>query len=49
MTFIRYKKLLFYIQRQIDRLLKLLRDFIKVYINDIIIFFKTLLEYLKHL
>ena len=49
MTFIKYKKSSSYMQRQINYLLKSLRDFAKVYIDDIITFFKILSKHLKHL
>ena len=38
-----------YVQRQTDRLLRDYRDFIKTYVNDIVMFNKTLNEHLKHL
>ena len=38
-----------YVQRQIDRLLQKYREFVKAYMNDIVIFNKTFDEYLFHL
>ena len=37
-----------YVQRQIDKILKLF-DFVRVYVNNIFIFSKTLNEHFKHL
>ena len=45
----RYKNNSVYVQRQIDRMLKLCRKFARVYIDDVVIFFKTLNEHLSHL
>jgi len=38
-----------YVQWMIDRILQQQRLYIKVYVNDIVIFFNTLKEHLKHL
>ena len=38
-----------YVQRQIDTILRKYRHFAKAYVNDIVIFFNTLKEHLKHL
>ena len=38
-----------YVQRQTDQMLRLYRDFFRVYMNDIIIFSKTLKEHIAHL
>ena len=35
-------------QRQIDNMLRLCRDYARVYVNDIIIFSKILSKYLNH-
>ena len=45
----RYKNNSAYIQRQINRLLKQFRRFARVYINNIIIFFKTTKKHVQHL
>lgn len=45
----RFRNSLSYVQRQIDKLLRTLRDFARTYVDDIVIFFKTLEEHLKHL
>jgi hypothetical protein len=44
-----YKNSSIYVQRQIDLMLKNLRSFVRVYMNDIIIFFKTLKDHFAHL
>ena len=46
---IKYKNNLTYIQKQINRLLKRFRRFVRVYVNDIIIFFKTTKKHVQHL
>ena len=38
-----------YVQRQIDRIFRSSQTFAKIYIDDIVIFSKTLKEYLQHL
>ena len=38
----RYKESSSYIQRQINKILRLIRDFAKTYIDNIIVFLKTL-------
>jgi hypothetical protein len=45
----RYKNSLVYVQRQTNLMSSDLRDFAKVYINDIVIFSKTLDKHLQHL
>lgn len=45
----RYKNSLVYVQRQIDRLLRRFRRFAKAYVDDVVIFSKTLEEHLNHL
>ena len=44
----KYKKSLLYIQQQTDKILQKHHIYVKIYINNIIIFFKTLAEYFKH-
>jgi hypothetical protein len=44
-----YKNSSSYVQRQTNLMLKNLRDFVKAYMNDIIIFFKTLNDHFLHL
>ena len=48
-TFINFKNNSTYVQRQIDRLLRKHCEFVKTYMNDIMIFNKTLDEHLFHL
>ena len=45
----RYKNSFAYVQRQIDRLLRKYRYYARVYVNDIIIFFKTIEKHAAHL
>ena len=45
----KYKNSFVYVQRQIDRMLKFCRKFVRVYIDDVVIFFKILNEHLFHL
>ena len=45
----RFKNSSFYVQRQIDCVLRPFRHFAKIYVDDIVIFSKTLSEHLKHL
>ena len=44
-----YKNSSTYVQRQINRFLRLQRRFVKIYVNDIVIFFKTKKKHEKHL
>ena len=44
----KYKNSSTYVQRQIDRLLRSYRNYVKTYVNDIVIHFKTLSEHLRH-
>jgi hypothetical protein len=44
-----YKNFSIYVQRQTNLMLKDLCNFVKVYMNDIIVFSKTLNDHLKHL
>ena len=46
---IRYKNNSTYVQKQINRLLKQFRRFARVYVNDIIIFFKTIKKHVQYL
>ena len=48
-TIIKYKNSSTYVQRQINRVLKKHRKYSRTYINDIIIFSKTLEKHLRHL
>ena len=45
----KYKNSFVYVQRQIDRVLRFCRKFARVYIDDVVIFFKILNEHLTHL
>ena len=44
-----YKNNSIYVQRQIDRLLRQQRRFARIYVNDIVIFFKTKKKHQRHL
>ena len=44
-----FKNSSLYVQRQTNQMLRSYREFSKIYINDIIIFFKTFNEHVKHL
>ena len=46
---ISYIELLTYVQRQIDNILRKFRVFARVYVNNIVIFNKTLKKHLQHL
>lgn len=48
-TFMKYKKISLYVQRQIDIIFKSIRKFVKIYINDIIVYFNILSEYFQYL
>ena len=48
-TIMRYKNSLVYVQRQIDRLLRSHRHYVKTYVDDIVIYFKTFDEHKTHL
>ena len=43
-----FKKNPFYIQRKIDAILRAYRDFVRVYVNGIIIFNHTFAENISH-
>ena len=45
----KYKNSLVYVQRQIDRLFRSYRHYVKTYVDDIVIYFKTLDEHKIHL
>ena len=45
----KYKNFSTYVQKQIDRLLKRFRRFARIYVDDIIIFFKTFEKHKQHL
>ena len=45
----KYKKLPLYVQRQIDAMLKPFKNFTKTFVNNIIIFSRTLQKHLDHL
>ena len=47
-TLINFKNSSFYVQRQTDQMLRLYREFFRVYMNDIIIFSKILKEHIVH-
>ena len=44
-----YYNLSVYVQRQIDRLLRLFKKFVKDYVDDIVIFSRTLLKHISYL
>ena len=44
-----YKNSPAYVQRQIDRILRPYREFAKAYINDVVIYSKTLQKHVGHL
>ena len=46
---INYKRLSLYIQRQTNKILRLFKDFVKIYIDNIIIHSRTLKKYLIYL
>ena len=48
-TVMNYKNSSTYVQRQIDRLLREYRHFVKTYVNDIVVFFRTKIEHETHL
>ena len=45
----KFKNSSLYVQRQINNLLRSHRQYAKVYVDDIVIFFKILKEYVDHL
>ena len=49
MTIMKFKNFLSYVQRQIENLLYFHRQYIRTYVDDIVIFSKTLNEHLAHL
>ena len=48
-TLISYKSSSFYVQRQIDAILRSLKNFIKAFVDDIIVFSRILSKYLSYL
>ena len=48
MTVMKYRNFSIYVQKQIDRILKSF-DFVRVYVNDIVIFSKIMNEHFEHL
>ena len=48
-TIIKYKNSFVYVQRQIDRLFRLYRHYVKTYVDDIVIYFKIFDEHKIHL
>ena len=49
MTIIKFKNFSLYVQRQINNLLYFYRQYVKAYVNDIVIFSKTLNKHLAYL
>ena len=47
-TVMKFRNFLAYVQRQIDRSLRENRDYVRIYIDDIIIFSKSLQDHLSH-
>ena len=45
----KYRNSSIYVQRQIDIILRKYRHFVRIYVDDIVIFFNTLKEHLEHL
>ena len=45
----KFKNFLVYVQRKIDTILRVYRVFVRIYVDDIIIFSKTLKKHLIHL
>ena len=45
----KFKNSSFYVQRQTNKLLRFYKNFVKIYVNDIIIYSRTLIEHVKHL
>ena len=43
-----YKNFSIYVQRQINRILRFHREYARAYVDDIMIFFKTLKDHVKH-
>ena len=48
-TVMSYKNSFAYVQRQIDRLLRVYRKFVKIYVDDIVIFSRILKKHITHL
>ena len=47
-TMINYRNSLIYVQRQINFILKNYRHFVKIYVDDIVVFFNSLKKHLRH-
>ena len=48
-AFIEFKGLILYIQKKMNDFLHLYKHFVKCYIDDVVIFFKTIKKYFEHL
>ena len=48
-SIMRYMNFITYVQRQIDKILRSIKNFAQVYINDIVIEFKSLRKHIAHL
>ena len=48
-TIMNFKNFSSYVQRKIDAILRNLRDFIRVYVDDIVVFFNTFEKHMTHL
>ena len=49
MTIIKFKNLSIYVQRKIDIIFRTYRAFVRVYIDDVVVFNRILKKHLKHL
>ena len=45
----KFKNSFSYVQRRIDAILRNLRDFVRIYVDDIVVFFNTLEKHMTHL
>ena len=48
-TIMKFKIFFAYVQKQIDFMLKIFREFVKIYINDIVFFSTFLNQHIEHL
>ena len=48
-TIMNFKNFSFYVQRKIDAIFRDFRDFVRTYVNDIVVFNNTLKKYITHL
>ena len=48
-TIMKFKNFSVYVQKRIDLMLKKFREFVKIYIDNIIIFFKVFKNHIQHL